>query len=51
MSDHTPHEHDDALDWVISGFADVDADELDLEDRSPSGGPDTSDAPLARRRR
>jgi hypothetical protein len=49
MSDHTPHEHDDALDWVISGFADV--DELDLEDRSTSGGPDTSAAPLARRRR
>jgi hypothetical protein len=51
MSDHTPHEPDDALDWVISGFADVDADELDLEDRSSSGGLGASDAPLARRRR
>lgn len=51
MSDRTPHDQDDALDWVISGLVDVDADELDVDDRSSSAGPDTSDAPLARRRR
>jgi len=48
MDDRTPHP-DDSLEWLFAGFAD--SLQVDVDDRSSSRGPNTSDAPLARQRR